>query len=94
VEQYSVGNIHNADKRDFFKYWKMGWFNNSRYAIYRNWIWSTGVDSGEATDNHSCITWGNGVSNSREVARINSRGKLTTIGDINCSEILKLTIPI
>ncbi len=62
----NVGNIHNADKRDFLSIG--GWdgastadwqFTGLKYGVI------TGVASGEANDNRSCITfhtWGNSIS--------------------------------
>ena len=83
----TAGNIHNADKRDFLSIGRWDgsttadWeFTGLKYGVI------TGAASGETNDNHSCITfhtWGNSISGSREVARINSRGLLTT-SNIDC----------
>jgi hypothetical protein len=85
----TAGNIHNADKRDFLSIGRWDGsstadmeFTGIRYGVI------TGVDSGEVADNHSCITfhtWGNNISNSREVMRINSRGILSIKGNIIAS---------
>ena len=80
----SAGNIHDADKRDFLSIGRWDGsstsdmnFTGIRYGVI------TGADSGESFNNHSCITfhtWGNSISSSREVMRINSRGVLSILG--------------
>jgi hypothetical protein len=73
-------NIHAPDKRDFLSIGRWDGssttdmqFSGIKYGVI------TGAQSGESANNHSCITfhtWGNSVWNSKEVARITSRGRL------------------
>ncbi len=82
----TAGNIHDADKRDFLSIGRWDgastadWqFTGLKYGVI------TGAASGEGADNHSCITfhtWGNSISNSREVMRINSRGVLSILNNL------------
>jgi hypothetical protein len=75
-----AGNIHNADKLDSLSIGRWDgsnttdWqFSGIRYNV------TTGAAVGESASNHSnltFLTWGNNISNSREVMRLTSRGRL------------------
>ena len=76
----TAGNIHNADKLDSLSIGRWDgsnttdWqFSGIRYNV------TTGAAVGEPASNHSNMsfwTWGNNISNTREVMRLTSRGRL------------------
>jgi hypothetical protein len=99
----TAGNIHNTDKLDSLSIGRWDgsnttdWqFSGIRYNV------TTGTAVGEGASNHSNMafwTWGNNISNTREVMRLTSRGRLginTTAptefldvnGNIKCSQAI------
>lgn len=86
----NANSIHNADKRDTFQIGRWDGTSTVNEFLGMNFVVATGANSGETTDNHAFIsfnTWGNAIANSREVMRINQRGRLG-IGKTNPTEQL------
>ena len=100
----TAGNIHNADKLDSLSIGRWDgsnttdWqFSGIRYNV------TTGAAVGEPASNHSNMsfwTWGNNISNTREVMRLTSKGRsginttsptelLDVNGNIKCSGSLQ-----
>jgi hypothetical protein len=87
----TAGNIHAADKLDFLSIgrWDGGSTADMQFSGIKYGV-TTAADAGETYNNHSCMTfytWGNSISNSREVMRLTSRGKLG-IGTLSPTELL------
>ena len=76
----NAGNIHASDKVDALSIgrWEGSTTSDVQFTGIK-YIVSTGAFVGESTNNHSNLafyTWGNSVSNAREVMRLTSRGRL------------------